>query len=555
MAGALAVATYHSRSLVPAIMAAVIVVVLLPSLKATLLATFPRLGWGTGYGSAWIALAPAAAGLPPARSRLPARPRARATASSAPSPSRSAATTTRSSPARSSPPSLFLVVKVDTWTVLNHLDQGLPARTGIALFVTGVVWTLLAVFFRRHALARAGVHLGWVTASVGLAVAYDRLAAHPRAQWPIVAMLVLLQAAEVRLSRSCAPPSLGGGSPREAHALRRARRRASSCPWRSWARSSPAVPSRRCTRWPLVVAFELARHGLARRTYVEGAALFLLGVHDPPRRDRPRHGAALRAALRRAVAGAHARRDHRRPAPAPASSSGARGARGPRAPAGAGPGRRRRCWPFGVALWVLNGVGGDPALPRRQQLLLLAAVVLTARGERSGLLALLAASLAYLATATTRRSRAIPDVLDRVDFLLEPWRWSLFALALAVLAGRGTRDRQAAPRPARRSAPAPGQGAGRALAGGRGRGLRDPGRARPHRERDASATTLFQLATPYVGALTTVVVAWSAGWSALFPAAAALLALGNVHAVRYFAGDVLRARGSPTSTSWPSASS
>ena len=56
MAGALAVATYHSRSLVPAIMAAVIVVVLLPSLKASLLATFPQLGWGTGYGSAWIAL-------------------------------------------------------------------------------------------------------------------------------------------------------------------------------------------------------------------------------------------------------------------------------------------------------------------------------------------------------------------------------------------------------------------------------------------------------------------------------------------------------------------
>src|SRR6185436_748805 len=84
---------------------------------------------------------------------------------------------------------------------------------------------------------------------------------------------------------------------------------------------------------------------------------------------------------------------------------------------------------FGVSLWVLNGVGRDPALPRGQQALLLMAVVLTARSEGSGLLVLLAASLAYLSRHDVAL-RVIPDVLDRVDFLLEPWRWSLFALAL-----------------------------------------------------------------------------------------------------------------------------
>ena len=56
MAGALVVATWWSRSLLPAAMASVLLVILFPALKANLESSFPALGWGTGLGSAMSAL-------------------------------------------------------------------------------------------------------------------------------------------------------------------------------------------------------------------------------------------------------------------------------------------------------------------------------------------------------------------------------------------------------------------------------------------------------------------------------------------------------------------
>ena len=538
MAGALAVATYHSRSVVPAVMAAVMVVVLLPSLKATLLATFPRLGWGSGYGSAWIALL-----LLLLAFRLREADFLRDLGEgdrflgTEPFPLRRYDHTLFTGPLVACV--LFLVVKVDTWTVLSHLDQGLPPRTGIALFVTGIAWTLLAVFFRRHTVAPAFVHLGWITASVGLAVAYYGLASHPRTQWPIVAMLVLLQAAE------------------GAYHLLRSRH-----PWAGDLLEKPtrfvvhvaslvlsmAIVGALLAGRPLssvhvlafVVAVTLVRHGLLRRTYVEGAAVFLLGytillaVTAPGAGSLFERLSAVRSLgptlavmigvqlLLLVLEWAPEAREFLDPLLAPAQAGTA-------------------ILAFGVSLWVLNGVGRDPALPRRQQALLLAAAVLTARAERSGLLVLLAASLAYLSRHDVAL-RAIPDVLDRVDFLLEPWRWSLFALALAVLAaaGREIGKRRpgllAGPHPLLPKAPAVPwlevAAAGSAILA-----------ALDHTVNARFRDDVFQLATPYVGAVTTVVVAWSAGWTSLFPAAAALLALGNVHAVRHFAGELLRARG------------
>jgi hypothetical protein len=119
MAGALAVATYHSRSIVPAAAAAVIVVVLLPSLKATLLATFPQLAWGTGYGSSWIALV-----LLLLAFRLREADFLRALGEGdrflgrEPFPLRRFDHTLFTGPLLASV--LFLVGKVDTWTVLNR---------------------------------------------------------------------------------------------------------------------------------------------------------------------------------------------------------------------------------------------------------------------------------------------------------------------------------------------------------------------------------------------------------------------------------------------------
>jgi len=538
MAGALAVATYHSRSIVPAAMAAVMVVVLLPSLKATLLATFPGLGWGTGYASAWIALVLLLLAFALREAAfLRDLGEGDRFLGIEPFPLRRYDHTLFTGPLVACV--LFLIVKVDTWTVLNQVDRGVPARTGIALFVTGVVWTLLAAFARRHALAPAAVHLGWLTASLGLAVAYYRLAAHPRAQWPIVGILVLLQAAEMgyRLLRARHPWAedlLEKPTRFVVHAA-------------SLILSMAIVGALLAGRplssvhvLALVTALELARHGLARRTSVEGAALFflayaiLLAVTAPgpgPLLERLSIARSLGPTLAVMIAvqlvlllleWAPDAREFLEPLVAPAQAAATLLA-------------------FGIALWVLNGVGGDPVLPRRQEMLLLAAVVLTARTEGSGLFVLLAASLAYVARHDAAL-RAIRDVLDRVDFLLEPWRWSLFALALAVLAaaGREIAKRRpgllAGPYPLMPRSPAVPwlevTAAGSAILA-----------ALDHTVNARFRDDVFQLATPYVGALTTVVVAWSAGWGVLFTASATLLALGNVHAVRYFAGDVLRARG------------
>jgi len=538
MAGALAVATYHSRSIVPAAMAAVIVVVLLPSLKATLLATFPQLGWGTGYGSAWIALVLLLLAF---RLREAAFLRDLGEGDlflgREPFPLRRFDHTLFTGPLVACV--IFLAVKIDTWTVLTHLDQGLPARTGIALIVTGVVWTLLAAFLRRHAFARVAVHIGWLVAAAGVAATYQRLATHPRTQWPIVIVLVLLQAAETGY-----------------HLLRRRH------PWANELLETPtrAVvhvaslalsvvivgvllagrPISSVHALSLVVALELARQGLARRTKVEGAALFLLAYTLLLAFTAPGPGELLsRLSTARSLGPTLAvmlgvqllllvlewappARAALQPLAVPAQAAALGLA-------------------SGVGLWVLNGLGRAPDLSRPRELILLAAVLLTARAERSGALALLGALLAYVALHHPTL-RAIPDVIARADVLLEPWRWSLFALALAVLAAGGREVKLRLPPIVAGAFPLFGMGPASpwleaAAVGSAALAALD------HTVSAAFRADLVQLPTPYLGALTVTLVGWSAGWTALFPLAAGLVATGNVHAVRLFAGDLLRARG------------
>ena len=56
MAVLLTIATYHTRSLLPATMAAVIAVILLPELRARFYESLEAIGWGSGIGSSLSAL-------------------------------------------------------------------------------------------------------------------------------------------------------------------------------------------------------------------------------------------------------------------------------------------------------------------------------------------------------------------------------------------------------------------------------------------------------------------------------------------------------------------
>ena len=538
MAGALAVATYHSRSIVPAAMAALMVVVLLPSLKASLLATFPGLGWGTGYGSAWIALVLLLLAF---RLREAAFLRDLGEGdrflAAEPFPLRRFDHTLFTGPLVACV--IFLVVKIDTWTVLTHLDQGLPARTGIALIVTGVVWTLLAAFLRRHAFAHIAVHVGWLVAAAGVAVTYQRLASHPHIQWPIVIMLALLQAAEVGYLL------LRRRHPWTFDLLERPTRAVVHVASLvlSFALVGVLIAGRPVSSvhvLSLVVALELARHGLTAADARGRRRAVPARLHRPPRPDRARTRGAPGPALRRALARPDPGRDDRGATPAARPRVGARSARSPAAAHGAGAG--------GGA--VARGRGGavGPQRTRARARPLAPSRADPDRG-RSPHRARGTLGRARPSGRAARLRRAAPLDAARDPGCPRARRRPPGAVALEPLrtrpgrAGRGGARSERAPS-ADRCRRVPPLGLGPAAAWLEAAAVGSAALAALDHTVDATfRADLAQLPTPYLGALTVTLVGWSAGWTALFPLAAALVATGNVHAVRLFAGDALRARG------------
>jgi hypothetical protein len=174
--------------------------------------------------------------------------------------------------------------------------------------------------------------------------------------------------------------------------------------------------------------------------------------------------------------------------------------------------------------------------------LLAIALALTARAHACGPAALLAALVAYV-LVHAGVLRDLEGVEARLRLLGSPWRLSLFAL-IAVLLGH----------------------AGRRLAPGLPRLVEGPFAQQLFRQRssawilapacalavlaavshtvvDSYRVDSVQVAAPYLGALALALAAWS--WRRPLPAyvGAAVLTLGNIHAVRTFAGDLLRGRG------------
>ena len=185
--------TYYSRSLIPAGMAIIIMVILFPELKANLQRTFTGIAWGSGLGSAINGLA--LAGLcfflrewaflkiPREGDRFMGKdlfPCCRYDHTLFTWPIMTAA--------------LFLIIKVDTWNVLrNWLGNGVQLKTATALALTGIAWTLIGIFHRRHRLAVNLVHLGWICVLAGISFGYWRLAQDPYWTWPVLATAFLVQ--------------------------------------------------------------------------------------------------------------------------------------------------------------------------------------------------------------------------------------------------------------------------------------------------------------------------------------------------------------------------
>ncbi|MGE0708206.1 MAG: hypothetical protein AB7N76_01075 [Planctomycetota bacterium] len=422
--GALLVATYCSRSLVPALFAAAILAVLLPGLRVELRRALPFLDWGSGRGAAVIALA--LTGLCFWLQRLPSLrdleggdrildrwdfPLLRRDASLFTLPLGLAAA--------------FLALKGLLVDLPRNYARGagVPPRTAQALVLHALDWVGLAALLRRHALSPFALHLGIV--SFTAAVLFSSLGQGPSAELPAAVWLLSLSGATLLLE----------------HLALRA----------PWTADVLLVHVRRAARggaWLIALATALACCGGARPHLVASLALaacawhalttnqaryglavlllavpwlFALGYHDQATRD-----AALSAGWRNLVAlglGVQALMlalEHRR-----ALFERAHGLLAP-----LHHGTSVLALPLGVLLAAQLAAGHAPDYARPWQGALLALLCCVARGQRSGTVAFFASGVAYLmlhGTALTGLSGP-----ERLELLRTPSHLALWALGVGA---------------------------------------------------------------------------------------------------------------------------
>lgn len=164
MTAVLLVAAYYSRSLLPAVVAVLITVVLLPELKTFLTQAFPFLHWGSGFGSSLWALAVALACFPLRTWRkLKDLPDGDSWFDGTPFPFNRCDHTLFTWPLAAT--ALFLLAKVD----IHNFGRAVlvwgnvPVKTALALGVTSVTWLLLAAYFRNRRFGWAAVQFSWIT--------------------------------------------------------------------------------------------------------------------------------------------------------------------------------------------------------------------------------------------------------------------------------------------------------------------------------------------------------------------------------------------------------
>jgi len=193
MALALIPTTYHSRSLVPAGIAVVIMAVLFPELKSQLEANVSWISWGSGLESAiWgLSLIGLCFLLRP-WGFLRDLPDGDLFGGRQPFPCRRHDHTLFCWPVMFG--AVYLIAKVDSWNAIHNLVDGqLPVKTALALATTGVAWTFAAIYHRHHRNAVIGVHLGWLCLLAALACGSWHYRPDPHWTWVALAMGLLLQ--------------------------------------------------------------------------------------------------------------------------------------------------------------------------------------------------------------------------------------------------------------------------------------------------------------------------------------------------------------------------
>ena len=540
---ALIPATYHSRSLGPAGMAVVITVILFPELRSHLPESMGWVTSGSGLASAGstLLLAGLCFGLRP-WAFLRDLPDGDRFMGKELFPLQRRDHTLFTWPILAA--GVFLLVKVDSWNLVRNLAAGpISLNTALALAISGLAWTAIAIYHRAHREAVIGVHLGWVCMAGAIGFGYWRVVGDPHWTGPVLIMGLLLQGlygfyrvmertrpwvgallaeptrqvllgGSAALTLICLIDLLGGAS-------------VAGMLWLYGFLAAQAV-------W----------HGLRTRHMAWGVLLFmhcwigLLSLTAPgaqPLWLRLSVANSLSPTLwlllgTQLVMVALEVVQTKRSARASIVSL------------------VQPAWLLASGLVFLLGLAGLPdgihgqVLSGYQQLLLLVILVLTARSQASSVILWPALLLGYLMIHRNLLA-AVGDLDGQIKLLATPWRVALLGLGIALLpqAARWVNVRNprllvgafAIPEFTTVAAdwllwPAAGLAAAAALY---------------HTAHPLLRESAAQLWAPYLGAVTFALIAWSRRQGAYWIGAWVLLVLGDIHLMRVGAGNFLRGHG------------
>jgi hypothetical protein len=581
MAGVLALGTWYSRSLIPAAMAGVIVIILFPEIRATFAKQFEMLGWGSGLGGA-------ASGLGLLLLAFLVRP-ARFLQSVGEGdrfmnrilfPLRRYDHTLFTWPLLGA--ALFLTIRTDSVTLVRNLLAGMELRSAVAVLVTSATWTMLAAYYRRVQTAVVATYLGCGWLITAIALLYHVQAPSTHWMWPALMSGVALQLLYLGyrfigvVGEDGSRPSPVDQSTRDSATIWS--RMIASGSDRSWVQSILASPTRHVLNggtlfltvvciFRLIVgespgdlilllaflAVQLCWHGLRTDQPAHGMLLFVLAwttvlSWTAPGAEHLLQRVSFDASLiptlllllsvQLAVTALEF---------APAVYE--------RIKVVIGPVQYLGSWLSVVLVGcgILEALTGltPKAVIGADYLWPLAAVagvgLLTARSQSSLALTVFVLLLGYTLVHTDILTAMGVDTLAamarRTNAFLSPWRLSAFAVLLAVLQTVGSRLYAVLPRLLRGSfsqIPFPCTNRHWLILPGLGFAFMA---AALHTAVPNYRESTIQLLAPFLAALTWGICGWSTSRTRYYIGAGMLVALGNIHVVRIYLGDMLRPYG------------
>lgn len=420
IAGSLAIGTYWSRSLVPAGMAAVIVVILFPELQSRYAAQLEALGWGTGLAGAlsslgliafcgWLRRRPWLADLGPGDRFLGA----------AEFPLRRHDWTLFTIPLLAS--AVYTLVRTSTVVLWNHLGLEVQWEAALAQVLCGVGWVAFAAYGHRRPVAPLGVYVGFLQVLVGLVLWHGPA---ELSSLPFLVFGLTLQAVAWVFGRFGPRWSRDLIGEAAAGVVRRGALLAAPLCILALQGASPSLETHLFTGF---VALTLLAAGIARGHRVYGLTLFPLLVAAGVFHTRALQGdgvangvlhhavvacslALLTCIVSASLRGRRARR-LMRPVLKPLHA-----------------------WSFMVSVlgaavaWLFVIDGND--VPRGELVVVTLAVLAVARAHRSGLMFLVGASVVHLIVTVPAAG---------LLGLVEPWRLGALAMGIAASAELGRR--------------------------------------------------------------------------------------------------------------------